>query len=349
MAESLLASLYKRIAGAKEEDVATMSLQYILAAYPKLNSAFNNYLSSKLKITLDPNIQYRDQSIGENLERPDLSGADLSGREQILCEMKFYAGLTDNQPNGYLDRLIKEDGKALMFVCPQARIVSLWSKVKELCLEKGRVLSEEEEYRITVDGIAMGVTSWSDIILVLKTTADSQDVSALADIAQLEGFCNRMDQDAFIPFAPEELGSDTARREFRFYDLIDEVTDELGRRKEFNPRKKGKQSAWRGGYWRNITIKSHRIEIIYHRDIWRESLADTPFWLKVMDEDGNQTEEYKKYLNARPIQNIHHHYTSSILLALYIKPYAPKDEVVDDLVRQILTSLDQLDEALSLA
>ena len=68
-----------------------------------------------------------------------------------------------------------------------------------------------------------------------------------------------------------------------------------------------------------------------------------------MDEDGNHSEEYKKYLNVKPAQDIHHHYTGSILLALYIKPYVMRDEVVDDLVRQILTHLDQLDDALSLA
>ncbi len=67
-----------------------------------------------------------------------MSGIDRNGHEVILLEMKFYAGITENQPNGYLERLIKENGKALAFVCPEQRRVSLWSKIKELCIAAGR-------------------------------------------------------------------------------------------------------------------------------------------------------------------------------------------------------------------
>ena len=51
----------------------------------------------------------------------------------ILCEAKFYAGLTINQPNTYLDRLKKENGLGLVFICPAARKITLWSKLIELC------------------------------------------------------------------------------------------------------------------------------------------------------------------------------------------------------------------------
>ena len=115
MAESLLAHLYSRIKGS-QEDVATLSLQYIISSSEKLNESFNRLLSDSLKISIDPDISYSCQSVGENSERPDMSGVNRDGQEVVLCEMKFYAGLTSNQPNGYLDRLIKEGGKALVFV-----------------------------------------------------------------------------------------------------------------------------------------------------------------------------------------------------------------------------------------
>ncbi|MCR5586090.1 MAG: hypothetical protein K6F77_00975 [Lachnospiraceae bacterium] len=66
-------------------------------------------------MNLPIDITYSCQSVGENSERPDMSGVDKDGREIVLCEMKFYAGLTSNQPNAYLDRLIKENGKALIY------------------------------------------------------------------------------------------------------------------------------------------------------------------------------------------------------------------------------------------
>ncbi len=92
MAESLLAHLYSRIKGS-QEDVATISLQYIISASSKLNEAYNKLLSDTLGFRLDPDITYTCQSVGENSERPDMSGTDSNGKEVILCEMKFYVGL----------------------------------------------------------------------------------------------------------------------------------------------------------------------------------------------------------------------------------------------------------------
>ena len=48
---------------------------------------------------------YECQSIGDDNERPDMSGTDSDGNEVIMCEAKFYAGLTYNQPLTYLERL----------------------------------------------------------------------------------------------------------------------------------------------------------------------------------------------------------------------------------------------------
>lgn len=346
MAESLLAHLYTRISGS-QEDVATVSLKYIIDSSPALNAAYNKLLSDALKIEIPADVRYKDQSIGENMERPDMSGTDSEGNEIILCEMKFYAGLTDNQPNGYLDRLIDKGGKALVFICPKARQVSLWSKVKDLCEEHGRSLFDEDGFRITVDGIAMAVVTWAEIIDTLRLTASSVAVSSLPDIAQLSGFCNMMDQDAFIPFTPEELGSESARKENRYADIVDAVIDKLETMKDLHPCKKGKTNAFRTGYWRNINIKGHRIEVWYHRDIWIHSLADTPIWLLMLDEEGKQPDSYKKYLESKDDKLIHHHWDGRIVQALTIQPYVAKDDIVDDLIDQIINHIEELDGAVS--
>ena len=115
MAGALLAHLYSRINGS-QEDVATAALQYIISSSAELKRAFNKLLADVIKIEFDPDTRYSLQSVGKNKERPDMSGADSDGKEIILCEMKFYAGLTFNQPNTYLDRLKEENGKALVFV-----------------------------------------------------------------------------------------------------------------------------------------------------------------------------------------------------------------------------------------
>ena len=62
--------------------------------------------------------------------RPDLVGFDETGMERVLIEVKFWAELTPNQPNAYINRL-PDDGPALvMFLAPEDRIKSLWPQLQ---------------------------------------------------------------------------------------------------------------------------------------------------------------------------------------------------------------------------
>ena len=137
MANSLLAYLYPRIRGS-QEDIATLALQYLLSQSKALNKAFTKQIADCLGVELDESLQYTCQSVGENHERPDMVGSDALGHERIICEMKFYAGLTANQPLGYLDRLKDAGGKGLVFICPKARQTMLWSKLYGLCAQRDR-------------------------------------------------------------------------------------------------------------------------------------------------------------------------------------------------------------------
>ena len=94
---ALLAHLYSHIRGS-QEDIATMSLQYVVAQSNELNRAFTQELARALELALPDTLNYSVQSSGKDRERPDISGGDDSGREVVLCEAKFYAGLTANQP-----------------------------------------------------------------------------------------------------------------------------------------------------------------------------------------------------------------------------------------------------------
>ena len=335
MAESLLAHLYTRIKGS-QEDVATMSLHYIISAHKELGIAYNKLLSDKLKINLEPEIHYNIQSVGKNSERPDMSGADNNGKEQILCEMKFYAGLTENQPNGYLDRLIKEDGKALAFVCPEDRRISLWNKVKELCVQNGRSLSDEDGYRVTVDGIAMAIVTWTEIIEELRRVASSVAIEALPDIVQLAGLCNMMENEAFIPFTDEELGPQTARKQDRYYQVVDAVVNKLMTMKDFDPSIKGvRATPFAAGYSRAIRLKGIWAIVSYDRRGWKNTMTDVPFWVTFRDSTWKQPEEFKPLfdmVNGKERTTLDNYEA----LALHPLTYAPLDDIADDMVKQIL-------------
>ena len=168
MAHSLLAHLYSHIKGS-QEDIATLSLQYLLSQSAALNEAFTSYVASILEINLGEKLKYSCQSVGENNERPDMAGANNEGKEVLLCEMKFYAALTPNQPTGYLDRLQAHDGNGLIFICPKSRKTVLWAKLKERC--NGRKKEAINQNCICVDGIRMGIISWAEIIAQLNKVA----------------------------------------------------------------------------------------------------------------------------------------------------------------------------------
>ena len=107
--ESLLGQFYTRIKGS-QEDIASEGLTYSLAA----RQALNRVIQTDSGLTFG-DISYSSQSIGENLERPDISGIDKDGKEVVLLEAKFWAALTNNQPVGYLNRL--GDNTVLLFIC----------------------------------------------------------------------------------------------------------------------------------------------------------------------------------------------------------------------------------------
>ena len=335
MAESLLAHLYSRIKGS-QEDVATVSLQYIISSSVKLNKAFNRLLGASLNIKLDDDISYSCQSVGENNERPDMSGVDGNGNEVILCEMKFYAGLTSNQPNGYLDRLEKEKGKALVFVCPEQRRMSIWSKIIELCKEAGKELTDEYGYRVIVNDIAMAVISWRETIEMLERTAASVAIEMLPDIAQLKGFCEMMDSTAFIPFSSEDMGPETARKEERYFQVIDRAFDMLISNKAISADAKGlKATPQFFGYIRYIRINGCICGLIYSRKLWIDrSSAETPFWFYITDVEGyKQSDELQAKLRSLPEYS---HDMSGYNYPLYAPINAQLDEIASSMMDQII-------------
>lgn len=64
-----------------------------------------------------------------------MAGTDRNGNEVVLCEMKFYAGLTQNQPLTYLDRLKGHDGIGFLFQ-DSTMIQALTLRENRLLLQK---------------------------------------------------------------------------------------------------------------------------------------------------------------------------------------------------------------------
>ena len=338
MAQSLLAHLSSQFRG-KTEDVATLSLQYILSQSSELREAFTQKIASILSIPLNT-LSYRCQVTGSDFERPDMAGYDASNQEQVLFEMKFYAGLTENQPLGYLDRIKKNGGKGLIFICPNARRTHLWAELKDLCAE--REIASIHSFCIKVDGINLAIATWPDILDALNKAASANAPDSLADLKQLDGLCAQMDRDAFIPFVAEDLTADNAKKIDRFYQVVDETINLLQADENLKTSSKGLKSSHQWSYYsRSLYLDEFAINLLYNRYLWqKDSSIETPFWLGLWDklDDPKNWDESPEL--TRKCENVSGGRSEGGWLALIPPTNATLDEVCQDLKRQILEYLD---------
>ena len=338
MANSLLAHLYSRIRGS-QEDIATLSLQYLLSQSKPLNEAFTRQISELLGVDLGERLQYVCQAVGENNERPDMVGYDNVGHESVLCEMKFYAGLTANQPLGYLDRIENGGGAGLIFICPQARQTSLWGKLLSIC--QSREIEKIGPKCVCVNGVRMAILTRAEVLENLYKIGLQAANNYVSDIQQLQGYCAQMDTDAFIPFVPEELSADTARKNQRYYDVVDEVTRRICADQDVVAAKITTKATDRY-YEKRVDINGFKVSVIYDRDLWKSnSSVDTPFWMSVYDYDWGQAQHILARIPEEQMDNEVYNMTYFALEPLV---HSTLDEVCEDLKTKLMAYLNLLSE-----
>ena len=186
--QTLLAKIIPMFAS--PENVAVESLAHMLSE----SEATRRALSAVLSVggaTVGQIARVRTQATGEEGERPDLVGFDQRGRECVLIEAKFWAGLTANQPLAYLTRLSEKSPSALLFVAPAARIESLWA---ELCRQVSEStlnitlerLQEKEKLRSAAAGGArrLMLTSWTNLLrrMAAEAAADGDSDGMLGHL-----------------------------------------------------------------------------------------------------------------------------------------------------------------------
>lgn len=328
----------------KPEDIATYSLQYIISESSELNDSFTSFITGLINEEINSKLNYMCQSVGEKRERPDIAGINEDGNEIVLCEAKFYAGLTDNQPNAYIDRLIQKNGVGLIFICPDCRKQSLWWQLNKLVL--GRSVYSISDHCVSIDGIKMAITTWNEILTELRRSSASSAKDYLFDIDQLDCFCKQMDSEAFIPFTLEELGTETPKKEERFFIIIDELIDRLLSDKTLKARtkKNSGRSSFRKGYSYNIIVSGYSLTINYDRDCWMNSdTSDTPFWVAIKSLDEKQDEDLKHLFKRVPQKDKCIAY-KQVYLALHPLTNATLDEVVIDMKTQLTRYINGADK-----
>lgn len=278
--QSLLGQFYNRIRGS-QEDIASESLVYILKQSLESRKVINQIVKANTNLMFS-DLAFQTQNVGKDLERPDISGKDETGKEVLLIEAKFWASLTHNQPNGYLKRL--KDNSVLMFLVPTLRTRTVFDEVKI------RILEEHQDLEIDFDNLSIlikssqkhiFIKSWNEVLSSIKSKIEqTNNINLISDLNQIIGLCETIDQNSFQPITDEDLSPKIPKNINSYYEIVDKVVDELKNRNNGISTKGLVKTPQRYGYHRYFATKELGMNFALKLDLW-EKCADTPFWLSI--------------------------------------------------------------------
>ena len=212
---SLLAKISPMLT-VRTEDVAVEALGHILAGSEPARGALSDVLRTG-GADVGTIAEVQTQVSGQDGARPDLAASDENGSKCVLVEAKFWAGLTENQPLTYLQRLPERKTSALLFVAPHARLESLWAELGRRIAKSDLGYSFKiEKHHEALLNARVGekcwliLTSWTSLLDRMATEVSAAgDSQTASDIAQLLGLAAQEDTTAaFMPLRAEELGPD---------------------------------------------------------------------------------------------------------------------------------------------
>jgi hypothetical protein len=278
--ESLLGQFYSRIRGS-QENIASEGLVYILNRSKVARQALNNIIRNECGLNF-PDLNYEAQSTGKDFERPDILGRDEDGQKVIILEAKFWSALTENQPITYLNSLV--DNSALMFICPDARVRYVFNEINNR-LKSSVIVTEihgDLHLKISDQNKHLIVKKWSQILEPIKDKLFQENENdLLADINQIIGLCDTIDNTAFLPIQSDELSPKYARRVKNYFDVIDYVVEELKKHKRANTEKL-RAAGLKYAYVRYFKMYQLGVSFQLRFDLWGK-VVDTPFWVIFKD------------------------------------------------------------------
>lgn len=269
------------------ENLATEALTFILNRSQSARAALTTIVR-KFHYPCSEQHRFETQNSNDDGSRPDIVGKTNDGTAEIVIEVKFWAGLTDAQPAGYLEKL-HSNGAILLFVAPGQRFETLWSELARRCeragLQLGPVSNPGKEMRcITIGNNVLALTSWPAVLGAMRGQAEvDSDGKTIADIAQLSGLSEQMDSDAFLPLTSEELTGATGKRIIQLSQIVKDIRDRLILENLVTVTNQSSASGigYNGHY---MTFSGFCSFLTFSAWLWAKT-GKTPLWLQVTGND----------------------------------------------------------------
>lgn len=326
------------------ENMATEALNYIINQSENAKNSFIKYVTQFDKDFPD-SLSFQTQVVGPDNSIPDIVGFDKDGAKKLIIEAKFWAGLTKNQPVKYLAQLPIDELGILMFISPAQRFTTLWSELKRRCHQEKYVImenhsnKENKEYRFAriEKTWILSLVSWRSILSYMRFDLEKMsEPSIVNDLEQLQGLCDRMDTEAFLPVDSEELNSNIGKRAYQFAKLVDEVTWK-GESKKIFSIEGSKSSGGLDYYGRTIQIENAQIYFQYNTWNWA-NLRETPLWLELLSTSSNSEQKFEAALYTLKIENpprLMKNKRGRYVIPLNIPIGAEENEIISSLIDQI--------------
>lgn len=326
------------------ENAASDALRLIVQESPAAMSGLVEYLDNFDAGEIEAPWIERE-STGDLGERTDLSIHDADGEERAIIEVKFWAGLTERQPNTYIDRLRALPGRILLFLVPASRVESLWAEVSQRLTDRPHVVSQSSislGARLP-DGRAVHVTGWPSLLRALKARCEQEgDSRATSDLVQLEGLAERLDRMDFVPYRATDLAPSNAHFVTSAFQVVDDTLERL-LRDQVAIRVSRKRSTSSDYYGYTVTLDGVRFWFGLWWRAWA-SVADTPFWLQSSGQEDSA--HGRVVLAANTLlasRRLAHHQTQwGLIFPLYPPLAAERDTVINSLVADIAAVRDAL-------
>ena len=318
------------------ETVATEALGHILSGSAAAREALGGFLRSH-GADVGAIARVQTEVTGEEGDRPDLACFGQDGKERLLIESKFWAGLTFNQPVTYLRRLEKNTPSVLLVVAPSLRIETLWPELKRrvrvgMGVEPGDEQVGSDIRRATVvTGPTLMLASWRALLGALESSIGAGDAQAVNDIRQLLGLADLQDStEAFLPLRPEQLDPEIAQLVRNLHRLVKDVCTRVFRTDWADG--KGFAYVRVDGYYRFMRLGGCRVWFGLRYEKWSR-LELTPLWLGFQTPARN--DGIPRKLEQRWEGNPPESLSTESLVPIHLPTGCEYQEVLDDVVGQL--------------
>ena len=279
--DTLLAYLVSSFPG-NTENIATEALRHIFNHSDASIEALNDVVQSGVR-GVEPITTVDSQVVRSDGTIPDLVGFDENGKERVLIEVKFWAELTGNQPNGYVKRLPGDRPGVVVFLAPEERIQSLWPQLRRRLGQRATALQELDSERkcVRVDNTQrhLMLVSWRSLLdSMAARSRESEEPGVETEIRQLRSLAKYADNGALKPISDGAEAANDSDRLLRTYRRLIDAATERGISQGWADRKGLRATPRPYGYGRYIRLHGGVVWFGVNT-VQFEKTGDTPLWV----------------------------------------------------------------------